>query len=109
MIAGDIADPQLEVALEEHADYYLLRTEALCLKVYRDDFRAEVLDTAGRKVTEVGGRQKTLFSTALDSFPTGLIHDDDTGLDFAVENFTLAPGEAVYGLGERFSTLNKRG
>jgi alpha-D-xyloside xylohydrolase len=30
-------------------------------------------------------------------------------MDFAVENFTLAPGEAVYGFGEWFSTLNKRG
>jgi alpha-D-xyloside xylohydrolase len=109
MIAADIAHPQLEVTLEEHADHYLLRTTALCLKVYRQDFRTEVLDTAGRKVTEVGGRQKTLFSTMLDSFPTGLIHDSDTGMDFAVENFTLAPGEAVYGFGERFSTLNKRG
>jgi len=109
MIASDIADPQLEVTLEEHPDHYLLRTGALCLRVHREDFRTEVLDSAGHKVTEVGGRQKTLFSTVLDSFPTGLIHDDETGLDFAVENFTLAPGEAVYGFGERFSTLNKRG
>ena len=109
MIAGDIADPQLEVTLEECADHYLLRTDALCLKVYREDFRTEVMDAAGRKVTEVGGRQKTLFSTVLDSFPSGLIHDDESGMDFAVENFTLAPGEAVYGFGERFSTLNKRG
>jgi hypothetical protein len=109
MIASDIADPQLEVTLEEHPSHYLLRTSALCLKVYRDDFRTEVLDAAGRKVTEAGGKQKTLFSTVLDSFPSGLIHDDESGMDFAVENFTLAPGEAVYGFGERFSTLNKRG
>jgi hypothetical protein len=107
MIAGDIvrlrftnvADLQLEVTMEEHAGHYMLRTEALRPKVYRDDFRTEVLDGAGRKVTEVGGRQKTLFSTVLDSFPTGLIRDDETGLDFAVENFGLAPGEAVYGFG----------
>jgi hypothetical protein len=117
MIASDITDLQLEVALEEYGDHYLLRTSELCLKVYselclkvyRDDFRTEVLDAAGRKVTVTGGRQKTLFSTVLDSFPSGLIHDDESGMDFAVENFTLAPGEAVYGFGERFSTLNKRG
>ncbi|MCD4752697.1 MAG: DUF4968 domain-containing protein [Anaerolineaceae bacterium] len=109
MIASDISDPQLEVTLEEHADYFLLHTSALNLKIYRDDFRTEVLDTAGHKVTESGGRQKTLFSTVLDSFPSGLIHDDDSGLDFAVENFTLSPSEAVYGFGEWFSTLNKRG
>ncbi|MBU0703852.1 MAG: DUF4968 domain-containing protein [Chloroflexi bacterium] len=109
MIASDISDPQLEVTLEEHAEYFLLRTRALSLKVYRDDFRTEVLNATGRKVTESGGRQKTLFSTVLDSFPSGLIHDDDSGLDFAVENFTLSPGEAVYGFGEWFSTLNKRG
>lgn len=109
MIAGDIVDPQLKVTLDETPDYYLLSTGELRIKVYRDDFRAEVLDHAGHKVTEAGGRQKTLFSTALDSFPTGLVHDDETGMDFAVENFTLAPGEAIYGFGERFSTLNKRG
>jgi len=109
MIASDITDPQLEVALEEYGEYYLLRTSELCLKVYRDDFRTEVLDVAGGKVTVTGGRQKTLFSTVLDSFPSGLIRDDESGMDFAVENFTLAPGEAVYGFGETFSTLNKRG
>jgi len=109
MIASDISNPQLEVKLEEHGDYFLLRTSALSLKIYRDDFRTEVLDTAGRKLTEAGGRQKTLFSTVLDSFPTGLIHDDETGMDYAVENFTLSPGEAIYGFGERFSTLNQRG
>jgi len=109
MIDSDIADSQLEVALEEHGDYYLLRTSELCLKVYRDDFRTEVLDAAGRKVTEAGGRQKTLISTVLDSFPSGLIRDDESGMGFAVENFTLAPGESVYGFGEWFSTLNKRG
>jgi len=109
MVVDDIADSELDVTLEEHSDYYLLRTQSLCLKVYRTDFRTEVLDAAGHKVTEVGGRQKTLFSTVLDSFPTGVIHDDETGMNFAVENFTLSPGEAVYGFGERFSTLNKRG
>ncbi len=109
MIACDITDPQLEVTLQEHDDHYLLRTEALRLKVYREDFRTEVQDAAGRQVTEIGGRQKTLFSTVIDAFPTGLIHDHETGMHFAVENFTLTPGEAVYGFGERFSSLNKRG
>jgi len=109
MVATDITDPDLDVALEEHADHYVLRTAALQLKVYREDFRTEVFDAAGHKITEAGGRQKTLFSTVLDSFPTGFIHDDETGHDFAIENFTLSPGEAVYGLGEQFSTLNKRG
>ncbi|MEA3441447.1 MAG: glycoside hydrolase family 31 protein [Chloroflexota bacterium] len=109
MITSDITDPQLEVTLEEHSDHYLLSTKALCLKIYREDFRTEVLDTAGRKVTEIGGRQKTLFSTVLDSFPTGIIHDNDSSMGFVVENFTIAPNEAIYGFGERFSTLNKRG
>ena len=98
MIASDITDQQLEVTLEENADHYLLRTSVLSLKIYRDDFRTEVLDAEGHKVTESGGRQKTLFSTVLDSFPSGLIHDD-SGLDFAVENFTLSPAEAIYGFG----------
>jgi hypothetical protein len=43
MIASDITDPQLEVTLEEQPDHYLLRTRALCLKIYREDFRTEVM------------------------------------------------------------------
>ncbi len=109
MVATDIANTGLDVTLDEHVDHYMLRTDALQLKVYREDFRTEVFDAAGHKITEVGGRQKTLFSTVLDSFPTGFIHDDETGHDFAIENFTLSPGEAIYGFGEQFSTLNKRG
>ncbi|MCD4671467.1 MAG: DUF4968 domain-containing protein [Anaerolineaceae bacterium] len=109
MIASDINDPKLEVTLEEYANYFLLYTSALSLKIYRRDFRTEVLDANGRKITESGGRQKTLFSTVLDSFPSGLIRDDKNGMDFAVENFTLSPDEAIYGFGEWFSTLNKRG
>ena len=109
MIVGDLTNPHLEVTLEEHADFYMLRTPALGLKIHRRDFRVEVLNPSGGKVTEVGGRTKTLFSTVLDSFPTGLIDDEASGLHFAVENFTLAPGEAIYGFGERFSDLNKRG
>ena len=109
MIVSDISDPELEVVLEENADYVLLRTSMLSLKIYREDFRTEVLDANGHKITEAGGRQKTLFSTVLDSFPSGLIRDDKNGMDFAVENFTLSPSEAIYGFGEWFSTLNKRG
>ena len=109
MISGEISDPKLEVSLEEHSDHFLLSTSVLSLKIYRDDFRTEVLDISGRKITETGGRQKTLFSTVLDSFPSGLIHDDKNDVDFAVENFTLSPDEAIYGFGEWFSTLNKRG
>jgi alpha-D-xyloside xylohydrolase len=109
MLAGDIADAALEVSFEETLDAYILATAKLRLKIFKEAFRIEIFDGAGRRITESGSKTKNEFPNTMDAFPLGFIRDRACRRSYGVESFTLHPGEAVYGLGEQFGPLNKVG
>lgn len=109
MVLNDLTDPELDVRLEEDGRKYRLSTEKMTLEVFKQDFHIDVLDGEGKLVTETGGKTKCEFPNALDCFPLGFAKDRSARHWYGVESFTLGPGEAVYGLGERFGPLNKAG
>ena len=109
LVIGDLADPRLTVVFQETPDRFILKSPKLKLTLFKQDFRIEIFDGRGRRLTESGGRMKNAFPNAQDSWPTGFVADQGSGMSFAVENWTLNPGEATYGLGERFASLNRRG
>jgi len=109
MVIGDLADPRLKIAFQDQPDRLVLKSSRLRLELFKQNFRIEIFDGRGKRLTESGGRMKNAFPNAQDSWPTGFVTDKGSGMTFAVENWTLSPGEAVYGLGERFDGLNRRG
>ena len=83
-----------------------IRTAHLRCRMEFSPFQMTVCDGNGTVLTTVGGREKNFFAQ-WDSLNTGLIQQD--GHFLATENFSLAPGEAVYGFGEKFLKLDKTG
>ena len=109
MIYKDIGDPDLKIVVDETEDKYTVSTCKLRLEIYKKKFRIEIFDADGNLITESGGQTKNEFPTPFDSFPLGFIRDKTANRDYAFESFVLYPGEAVYGLGERFGPVNKVG
>ncbi len=108
MVCGDIAR-DTDVTFREDGCVYSIVTEALRLDIHRKKFCIEIRDAEGKLITESGGQTKSEWALAMDSWPLGFIRDRDSGMTFGVESFVLYPGEAVYGLGEKFSALNRVG
>lgn len=108
MVCGDISR-DTQVDFREENGLYRISTEALRLDVHKEDFRIEIRDATGKMITESGGKTKSEWALAMDSWPLGFIRDRRTGMTYGVESFLLYPGEAVYGLGEKFSSMNRIG
>jgi len=108
MLDGTIQALGFDPGFEEHEDHYALTSPEIKVLVYRKDFRIEVTNPEGKTVV-MGGPQKDGFPNVVDTLPLGLVTDQETGRCFAVHNFELKPGEAVYGFGEHYGTVNKRG
>ncbi|MBN1534465.1 MAG: DUF4968 domain-containing protein [Spirochaetes bacterium] len=109
MIAGDIGDETLSLSFDDRGTHYRIASRRIELKIYKSDFRIEVFDSSGAIIAETGSRTKTEFANAFDSFPLGFIDEKRSKKRYGVESFTLFPGEAVYGFGERFDTVNHVG
>ncbi len=109
MLLKDISDPHTKVQLETTPEAYAISTSKLKLKIYRENFRIEIFDSQGNLITESGSKTKNEFLTAMDAFPLGFVKDKKYKHWFGVESFVIYPGEAIYGLGEQFSPLNKIG
>ena len=109
MLWKDIQDPGLAVNFQETTDRYVIATSELKLDVYKERFRIEIRDAQGNLVTESGSQTKNEFPTAIDAFPLGFISDRKHKKTYGVESFVLYPGEAIYGLGEQFGSVNKVG
>jgi alpha-D-xyloside xylohydrolase len=109
MVANNVADETCKVELTENEDHYCLRTRKLSLRIYKTDFRIELYDSAGKKITTTGGRTDNHFGIAFDSYPLGFIRDRRYKHWYAVNAFDLSHDESIYGLGEHFGPLNKVG
>lgn len=109
MVCGDVTDDACVVELVEDEECYRLTTPQLALVVHKRDFRIELLDAGGRRITSFGGRTDNHFGIALDSFPMGFVRDRRFSRRFAVNSFDLAHDESIYGLGEHFGPVDKVG
>jgi len=109
MVVKSISDPGLALQMQEEPDRYLLSSPALRLAIYKDHFRIEISDARGSLITTSGGQTRNMFPIAIDAFPLGFIKTKEIPRSYGVENFVLAPGEAVFGLGEQYGSVNKVG
>ena len=99
----------VKVDFSEEEEFFKLETSEMTLELFKTDFRIRVREKSGKIITESGGKTKNEFPNAMDAWPLGFIYDKKSGRNFGVDSFTLYPQEAVYGLGEKFSPLNKIG
>ncbi len=109
MVVGETLKANQSLEITEHEEHYQIRTPRIRLDIYKQDFRIEVFNAHGELIAESGSKTKNEFANAMDSYPMGFIHDGKSRQTYGVENFTLFPGEAIYGLGERFDTVDKMG
>ncbi|MHA1436247.1 MAG: TIM-barrel domain-containing protein [Promethearchaeota archaeon] len=109
MVIKDIKNNLFSIEFDESDKFFTLQTSELILKLYKNDFRIKIFDKNMKFITESSGRSKNHFASALDSFPIGFIKDKKSKKYFSTESFVIYPGEAIYGLGEQYSSLNKVG
>ncbi|MDZ7783552.1 MAG: glycoside hydrolase family 31 protein [Halioglobus sp.] len=109
MIANDITDDDCKVDLIEDDLCYRLQTGKLGLRVYKADFRIELFDRDGNRITSTGGRTDNHFGISYDSYPMGFVRDRRHKYWYAVNAFDLTHDESIYGLGEHFGPMNKVG
>ena len=84
---------------------WVLSTAALRLEVHLAPLRLRLTDAAGAEVVVIGGPERNYFNR-WDAYGTGIQRADGP---LATESFGLRPGHAVYGFGETFLDLDKRG
>lgn len=94
------------VDVRSDADTVTLRTSALEVKVRRDPFSYAVFDRRGRKVFAQQVADYSLRDFV--AFPLGYSWDSQGRVAFH-ESFELEPDEHLFGLGERYGPLDKRG
>jgi len=109
MVANDIRDDRCQVHVSEDDRCYRLQTKKLCLHIYKTDFRIELYDARGNKITRSGGRTDNHFGLVYDAYPMGFVRDKRHKHWYAVESFELSHDESIYGLGEHFGHINKVG
>lgn len=109
MVANDVRDGGCRVELIQDDHCYRLQTGKLTLHVYKDDFRIELYDNDGNRITSSGGKTDNHFGIAFDSYPMGFVRDKRHRHWYAVNSFELTHDEAIYGLGEHFGPMNKVG
>ncbi len=88
--------------------YWELRTTKMRVVIHLSPYRLELFDAQGKRCCGVGGAEKDYFCN-WDAYNTGLCHSSDGTRQVAVESFDLTSQEAIYGFGEDFLDLNKRG
>jgi len=106
MVIGAPPSPS-DVRFETNAGRAILATPAARIEIDLFAFAIRVTDTAGRRLTEVGGSEKNHFH-AWDAYNTGICRTRE-GRPLAVECFALHPQEGVFGFGEKFLALDKVG
>lgn len=126
LLDGPLPSPATPPVIVAEPDHLTLTTPAVTVRVERDPYRLLITDTAGQRLVE------TLPAAVYLSPPTGESHLDGRALSDAwpwyfrgltplgwvqaddgswrvSETSVLSHGEALFGLGERFLALDKRG
>jgi alpha-D-xyloside xylohydrolase len=104
----DFALSPSKCEITEDDDRVTIKTAEIEARISLNPYRVEVFDLSGQMICGVGGPEKNNFCS-WDSYSTGICRETANGRPIGVENFDLAPGEAIYGLGESFMGLNKVG
>ena len=119
--------PSSSATLAEEEDRWIFSTGALVVTVWKDPFRYEIRDLRGVVLRESipasvylnpPTGESHLDGRALsdawpwyfrDLAPLGFVHDPETGESQSFDTAFLGQTEHVYGFGEQFGSLNKRG
>ncbi|MDZ7373473.1 MAG: alpha-xylosidase [candidate division KSB1 bacterium] len=105
MLVGVPSPGNLEV--EQAGSRLIARTRSLAVQIGLDPWSLRLEDSRGRKLqsTHDSGPWKSFFPL----YPLGLQQGKAGEPTRVFASFDLEPLEAVYGLGEKFGPLNKRG
>lgn len=93
----------VKVALEETETFLVLRTAAVALRIDRDPLRMSARDASGRLFWSE--RRADVFTA--DVFDIAVSRQ--VGRAAVFESFDLGGQDAIYGLGERFDGVERRG
>lgn len=107
MVVGSFDGPT-KFNVATYADRVELRTASATAIFFLDPYRVEVRGADGLKICGISGPEKNQFCM-WDSINTGINRTLDGKTALATECFDLDHDECIYGLGEKFRQLNKRG
>lgn len=100
--------PETPFAVEDTATSTRITTAACVLLISKSPFCWDLSDPAGRKIvgeprddTNLRGWQRSVL--------LGVARDGEGAVTRTGEGFSLGPDECIYGLGERFMPVNRRG
>ena len=102
MLVG-VPDESMSISFEEDEHHIMLRTGEIAVRIHKDCLLIEAFDAEGQLFWQQC--RSELFTS--DIFDMAIAHHDGTSACF--ESFMLAPQEDIYGLGERFDHVARRG
>jgi len=102
MLVGRPA-PDLSVALEDHKTFLLFKSASVAVRIEKDSLRLSAVDADGRPFWSQ--RRADVFTA--DVFDASISRQEGRAACF--ESFDLDGRESVYGLGERFDGVERRG
>jgi alpha-D-xyloside xylohydrolase len=103
-----IPEPDPTVIIRQEPDVITFKSGIYSGRILLTSFAIELNDGNGQRLTTIGGRQASNFGS-WDAYHTGIVRTANHPRHLATECFSLTPGQAVYGFGEKFIGLNKAG
>jgi alpha-D-xyloside xylohydrolase len=110
-----LQSPPPDVTVREEEGQVVIATGSVVATVQRSPWRLSLRDNCGSGAADAANepffcQQVADWNVhAYETPPPGFDHNPETGGWRARETLVIAPDEAFYGLGEKFSRLNKRG
>jgi len=99
---------EVDFDVEEEPDYIWLKTPACSVRIAKKLWELSVYDKDGNPLCSEH-RADTDIRGNLRVKPLGYAREDNGRVGKVYESFHLAPDEHLYGLGEKFMPLDKRG
>ena len=122
MVVDEYKNIYQEVSFNELETKYIVKTEKLTVEILKDPVNITIKDKDGQKILKqynydkhamhelikYQGEAKDDYSS-FECFPFGLAENLKTGQKAAFDSIRLGHNENFYGLGEKFTDINKRG
>lgn len=93
--------------LEEKQDFLLIRIPRLSIKIDKNPWKLSVYDDNGKIICRETSSKNV--AQKFVTYPLGFSTKTGSDIKYTFETISLAPDEHLYGLGEKFLNLDKRG
>ncbi len=109
MITGDLEEDNTWIKTEEKKDSVTYKSDYGSITIRNNPFNIEIRDNKGNLLTETVNNGDNYTLNNSNPMPFSFVRKSEDMKRHIAASFSLQPDEKIYGCGESFTRLNKRG